>query len=52
MDFGTLEGIWTLAVLIAFVAIVIWAWSGKRKRDFEEAGRIPMDDDSNPPADR
>jgi len=52
MDFGTLEGLWTLAVLVSFVGIVLWAWSGKRRHDFEKAGRIPLDDDFNPPAAR
>jgi len=31
--------------LVVFVAIVAWAWSGKRKRAFDEASRIPLEDD-------
>ena len=36
---------WTLALLIIFIGIVLWAWSGKRKEDFEEAANLPFEDD-------
>jgi len=36
---------WTLSLLILFIAIVIWAWSGSRKKEFDEAARMPLDDD-------
>jgi len=36
---------WTVALLVIFIAIVIWAWSGRRREDFEHAARIPLDDD-------
>lgn len=45
MDFGLAQGIWTIIVLVVFVGIVIWAWSGKRKKYFDEAARIPFDED-------
>lgn len=44
MNFGLLQGIWTIIVLIAFIAIVAWAWSSKRKKDFDKAARIPFQD--------
>jgi cbb3-type cytochrome oxidase subunit 3 len=31
-----------------FIGIVIWAYSTHRKADFEQAGRIAMDDDDKP----
>ena len=46
MDTGFLHGIWTAALLAVFAAIVVWAWSGRRKRDFEEAARLPLDEDA------
>lgn len=46
MDLPTLRGLFTLVLMIAFVGIVIWAWSGKRRKDFDEAARLPLDDDS------
>ena len=42
MDAGLLHGLWTAAMIAVFVAIVAWAWSGRRKRDFEEAARLPL----------
>jgi cytochrome c oxidase cbb3-type subunit 4 len=35
----------TLLLMLTFVGIVLWAWSGKRKKDFDEAARLPLDDD-------
>lgn len=39
------HSIWTALLLIVFIGIVVWAWSGRRKRRFEEAARIPLEDD-------
>ena len=41
MDINTLRGIFTALALIAFIAVWIWAWSGKRKRAFDEAANLP-----------
>jgi len=49
MDLPTLRGLFTLILMIAFVSIVIWAWSSKRREDFAEAARLPLDDDSPAP---
>jgi cytochrome c oxidase cbb3-type subunit IV len=46
MDINTLRGIATVLALIAFVAVWIWAWSGKRKRAFDEAANLPFADDN------
>lgn len=45
MDIALFHGLWTAALLVIFIGIVIWAWSGKRKRDFDEAANIPLDED-------
>ena len=50
MDGATLHSWWTVVMLIVFVAIVIWAWSGRRAADFEAAARIPLEDDDGPVA--
>ncbi len=36
----------TVLVTITFVAIVIWAWSGKRKHDFDDAANLPFDENT------
>jgi len=43
-----IQSVWTLVVLVLFVGIVIWAWSGKRKNDFDEAANIPFNEDDTP----
>ena len=45
MDPGLLQAIWTLVALTAFLAVVAWAWSARAKRGFEEAARLPLDED-------
>ena len=45
MDEDLIQVVWTLVVLVLFVGIVIWAWSGKRKQAFDEAANIPFNED-------
>ena len=35
-------------LLIAFLGIVAWAWSSKRKTEFEQAAQLPLGDDERP----
>ena len=42
MGIGTIRGLVTLALLLAFVAIVIWAYSKRRKADFDEMAELPF----------
>ncbi|MFQ5660798.1 MAG: cbb3-type cytochrome oxidase subunit 3 [Gammaproteobacteria bacterium] len=37
--------LWTVAVLIIFLVIAVWAWSGKNKAVFDAAARMPLEDD-------
>ncbi len=46
MEMGTLRGLVTLALMVAFVAIWVWAWSSRRRKDFDEASRLPLEEDS------
>jgi len=45
MSFTFIQSIWTIVVMITFLGIVVWAYSGKRKSAFDEAARLPFDDD-------
>lgn len=47
---GTLSGIGTAVLLLAFIALVVWAWNPRQKRRWEESARLPLEDD--PPAER
>jgi len=45
MDQGTIEGIGTILAMAAFLGVCWWAFSKHKKKDFEEASRLPFDDD-------
>jgi cytochrome c oxidase cbb3-type subunit 4 len=45
MDAGTWRGVFTVIMFLLFAAICIWAWSGRRKKDFEEAANLPLEPD-------
>lgn len=36
---------WTVLLLILFIGIVIWAFSSRRKRAFDEAARLPLEEE-------
>ena len=39
------HAIWTVIVFVVFIGIVLWAYSSRRKKDFDEASRLVLDDD-------
>ncbi|MBX9613344.1 MAG: cbb3-type cytochrome c oxidase subunit 3 [Burkholderiales bacterium] len=45
MDITTLRIVATLAAFATFIGIVIWAWSRGNKERFEEAARLPFEQD-------
>lgn len=45
MDAGTWRGIFTVVMLLLFVGICFWAWSSRRREDFAEAARLPLEQD-------
>lgn len=48
MSLTLAHSIWTALLLIIFVGIVIWAWSGRQRERFEQAARMPLEDDNRP----
>ena len=46
MDIDELRSIMTVVSFVTFIGIVLWAWSGKAGRAFEEAARLPFDEDN------
>lgn len=44
MSIALVRGLLTLATFSAFIALWIWAWSQRRKADFEEAALLPLED--------
>lgn len=46
IDYSTFGSLMTVVMLIVFLAIVAWAYSGRRRADFEEAARVPFEEDT------
>lgn len=44
MDITLIRGLVTLFLLISFLAIVAYAWSGKNKARFDEAAQLPLNE--------
>jgi cytochrome c oxidase cbb3-type subunit 4 len=51
-EIGLIRGLLTAVLLGAFVALWIWAWSARRKADFEAAAMLPLieSESDHPPA--
>ena len=45
MDINDLRAAFTLLAFVAFIGIVWWAYSDRRKITYEAAARLPLDDD-------
>jgi len=45
MEINDIRAWHTVVLLILFVGIVIWAYSKRRKRDFDEAANLPFADE-------
>ncbi len=47
MDTTLFQIIWTVFAFVFFVAVVLWAMSGRRTKDFDQAARMALDDDKS-----
>jgi len=45
MDINLIRSLLTVLLFIAFIGIVMWAWSKGKREDFEAAARLPLEDD-------
>lgn len=45
MDINDLRSVVTVLTFVIFVGIVAWAWSRRNQADFDEAARLPLDQD-------
>jgi cytochrome c oxidase cbb3-type subunit 4 len=48
MDINDLRSLITLLVFFAFIGIVVWSYSAKRKRSFDQAANSVFDEDDAP----
>jgi len=47
MDINTLRSIVTLLAFAVFIAIVVWAYSDRSKAGFDQAARLPFDEEDD-----
>ena len=48
MDINDLRSLHTVFMFAGFIGIVLWAWSSKRKKDFNEAANLPLNEPDYP----
>lgn len=46
MDINDLRSWHTVLMFAVFIGIVVWAWSKKRKKSFDDAANLPFADES------
>ena len=42
---SSVQALWTIIAFTLFIGIVVWAYSGKRKQEFDEASMLAFDKD-------
>ena len=47
-DAGTLRGLGTLVVAIAFIGLLLWVFNSRRNAEFEQARLLPFADEPSP----
>jgi cytochrome c oxidase cbb3-type subunit 4 len=45
MDINDFRGIITAVLLVSFIGLCIWAWSSRRKAEFDKAAALPLEED-------
>jgi cytochrome c oxidase cbb3-type subunit 4 len=45
MDINDFRSLQTVLAFVAFIGIVIWAWSKRRKKSFDDAANLPFADE-------
>ncbi len=45
MDYGTFQGVYTLILMAIFISIIIWAYSKRQRRSFDEAANLVFADE-------
>lgn len=49
MDSGMISGIVTAVFIVVFIGIVWWAYSKGNKQRFEDAGKLPFEEEDDVP---
>lgn len=46
MDINVFRGLMSVVLLLAFIGLIIWAYSKNQKKNFDEAANLPFADES------
>ncbi len=49
LDLETLGSAVTVVWFLSFIALCVWAWSGRRRKTWEAAARLPFDEPHEDP---
>ena len=49
MDIGTVRGLGTVVVMVAFIGLALWVYSPRRKAEFDDARLLPFADEPQAP---
>ncbi|MGQ8363693.1 cbb3-type cytochrome oxidase subunit 3 [Glaciecola sp. 1036] len=47
MDQGIIGSIFTVIVFVSFIGIVLWVFSSRNKKKYDEAANLVFDDEDN-----
>lgn len=47
MNFEIFHIAWTVLLVLIFIGIILWAWSGKNKSRFKNAENLPFADEKS-----
>ena len=45
MDIDSLRGFATIACMVGFLTVVVWAYAPSRRKQFDDAAQLPFIDD-------
>lgn len=47
LDISLVRSVITVVWFVTFVALWLWAWSGRRRQDFAAAANLPLEDEGD-----
>lgn len=47
MDLNLVRSAITVALFVLFILLCVYAWSGRRRAEFDAASQIPLEDDDS-----
>jgi cytochrome c oxidase cbb3-type subunit 4 len=48
LNMGVVRGLLTVALFLAFMTLWAWAWSKNRQQEFDNAARLPLEEQDSP----